>query len=202
MNIETLLKKIIEANLDSPVYRVKRFLDSKEKKFLYVFLSTRTRDEITLEATQRFYSVYRSIWEIDDVDRVARLIQPVAFYRVKAKNLYRISREYDHIPESLEELLEMPGVGIKIAKVFLAEIGKEYIGVDTHVHRISNRLGLVITKTPEQTDRELERIVPNSLKPEFNKHLVALGQSICKARSPKCKICPVNSMCKYFLKTS
>lgn len=199
MKIRDIIELIQRAGLDSPVYRVKSYLDTKEKKFLYVFLSTRTRDEVTLEATERFYREYGSIWNIDDPDHVAEVIKPVAFYRIKAQNLYKISQEYTDIPETLDELLEMPGVGVKVAKVFLAEIGYEYIGVDTHVHRIANRIGIVSTKTPEETDRVLNMITPRELKRYVNTHLVALGQKVCRARSPRCDICPVQNYCRYFL---
>ncbi|MCS7122603.1 MAG: endonuclease III [Candidatus Micrarchaeota archaeon] len=202
MNFREIIDLIESAKLDSPVYRIKRYLDTKEKKFVYVFLSTRTRDEVTLDATERFYREYGSIWNIDNPEHVAQVIKPVAFYRVKANNLYRISVEYKDIPETLDELLEMPGVGIKVAKVFLAEMGYDYVGVDTHVHRIVNRIGIIHTDNPRDTDIILNRIVPKSLRRHVNVHLVALGQTICRARSPRCEICPIQRHCRYFLNRS
>lgn len=200
MRLKKILNLIIKAKLDAPVYKAKKFLDNKEKKFVYVFLSTRTRDEITLAATQRIYKNHSSIWELKDEEYLAELIKPVAFYKKKANNLLTITKNYNYIPENLNELLKLPGVGIKVAKVFLANLGKNYIGVDTHVHRIANRIGIVKTQKIEKTDEELEKIVPNSLKSLVNTHFVALGQVICKAKAPKCDICPINEYCNYNLK--
>lgn len=197
--IQYIIDKIKKTQLDAPVYRMKSILDNKEKKFVSAFLSSRTRDEVTFKVILNIYSRYSTIWGLDR-DTIENLIRPVAFYRVKANNLYKITQNYKDIPEDLEELLKMPGVGIKIAKVFLAELGKSYIGVDVHVHRITNRIGLVETSSPEQTDKILERIVDNNLKPEFNVHLVALGQMFCKANKPRCEICPINDVCNYFKK--
>jgi endonuclease-3 len=133
-----------------------------------------------------------------DVETIENLIKPVAFYRVKAMNLKKIS-ELDDIPTSLDELLRLPGVGVKIAKVFLAKLGMPYIGVDVHVHRILNRIGILETKYVEETDKIINEIVPNEIKPDFNREIVALGQTICKAKNPKCEICPINKVCKKLL---
>ncbi len=198
--IKLILERIKYAKLEAPVYRMKNITDTKEKKFVSAFLSTRTKDEVTLEVILRIYSNYKTIWGLNK-DTIQNLIKPVAFYRVKANNLYRITQKYEDIPEDLESLLTMPGVGLKVAKVFLAELGKSYIGVDTHVHRIANRIGIVQTSNPEQTDRILNEIVEDKLKPEFNTHLVALGQTICKARKVNCSICPIRDICNYNLKT-
>ncbi|NPA22508.1 MAG: endonuclease III [Candidatus Micrarchaeota archaeon] len=191
---QEIVKRLEKANKDAPVYKAQDYLDSKEKKFVFVFLSSRTKDEVTLEATRRLFQKYHSLEEIRKVpeEELAELIKPVAFYKQKAKNLKKIH----HIPENLEELLKLPGVGIKIAKVYLASLGQPYVGVDTHVHRILNRIGIVNTRTPEETDKILEEMIPPSLKPKINLLLVAHGQKTCLPRNPKCEQCPLQEICK------
>ena len=195
MNWKKLIETLKELNKDAPVFRAQKYLNTKEKKFVFVFLSSRTKDDVTLEATKRLFQRYGTFENIVKApeEELMELIKPVAFYRQKAKNLKKIKE----IPETLEKLLKLPGVGIKIAKVFLASLGKPYIGVDTHVHRIVNRLGLVKTKTPEETDRVLEKIVPKEVKKELNIVLVAHGQVTCTPRNPRCDRCPLKSHCLY-----
>jgi endonuclease-3 len=199
-NLIYIIKNIKKAKLNAPIYKFQSLDYNKYNKFITTFLSSRTRDEVTYKASYNLISKAGSLEKLRllDVETIENLIKPVAFYRVKAMNLKKIS-ELDDIPTSLNELLRLPGVGVKIAKVFLAKLGMPYIGVDVHVHRILNRIGILETKYVEETDKIINEIVPNEIKPDFNREIVALGQTICKAKNPKCEICPINKVCKKLL---
>jgi len=199
-NLIYIIKNIKKAKLNAPVYKFQSLDYNKYNKFITTFLSSRTRDEVTYKASYNLISKADNLEKLRllDVETIENLIKPVAFYRVKAMNLKKIS-ELDDIPTSLDELLRLPGVGVKIAKVFLAKLGMPYIGVDVHVHRILNRIGILETKYVEETDKIINEIVPNEIKPDFNREIVALGQTICKAKNPKCEICPINKVCKKLL---
>ena len=167
-------------------------------------LSLRTQDPVTHRAAQRLLAVSPTPEKLLALseEEIQRLIYPVGFYRVKARNLKKIARilveRYGgRVPDTLEELLALPGVGRKTANLVLSEgFGKPAICVDTHVHRITNRLGFVKTRTPEQTERELRQRVPVEWWPKINFLLVAFGQSICRPIGPRCDACPVAHLCE------
>jgi endonuclease III len=166
-------------------------------------LSLRTRDEQTDLAMDRLKPFIKGPADILQlpVATLERLIYPVGFYRVKAETLKEIARilidKYaGQVPSSLEELLSLRGVGRKTANLVLAEgFGKPAICVDTHVHRISNRLGLVTTGHPHQTEDELRRILPRKHWIIWNTLLVAFGRKVCTPLSPRCSICPIVTLC-------
>jgi endonuclease-3 len=136
-----------------------------------------------------------------DPEDIERLIKDVGFYRVKSQRIIEISRilleEYEgKVPDKVDDLLKLPGVGRKTANCVLTyAFRKDAIAVDTHVHRISNRLGLVTTKTPEETEVELEHVVPMELWQYVNELLVRFGQEICRPVSPKCDVCVLEDLC-------
>lgn len=166
-------------------------------------LSTRTRDETTAEVCRRFLKRIKSPKDLTDIplEELEKLIYPVGFYRNKARQLKElgkvlIERFGGKVPDNLEDLLSLKGVGRKVANLVLADgYGKPAICVDTHVHRITNRWGLVSTKTPEETERELMKKLPKDLWIPVNRLLVAFGQSICRPTRPRCGICPVERFC-------
>lgn len=167
-------------------------------------LSLRTKDEITAKAAERLFQVAdtpEKLLKLDE-EEVASLIYPVGFYRRKAKNLREIARilieEYDgKVPDNLEELLKLPGVGRKTANLVVTlGYGKPGICVDTHVHRIMNRLGYVETKTPQETEFALREKLPEEFWIEINDLLVSLGQHICHPVSPRCSLCPIEPYCR------
>jgi endonuclease-3 len=135
--------------------------------------------------------------------RLERAIYPVGFYRTKARQIREICRRLlDHyggqVPDSIEELLTLKGVGRKTANlVVTVGYGKPGICVDIHVHRISNRLGYVKTKTPEQTEEALRRKLPDRYWITFNDLLVPFGQNLCQPVSPFCSKCPVARYCDH-----
>lgn len=166
-------------------------------------LSLRTKDAVTNAASQRLFEVARTPQEIVALDRetIQKRIYPVGFYQTKAKRLMEISniiiKNYDgRVPDTLNELLTLPGVGRKTANLVLsAGFNRDAICVDTHVHRISNRIGYVHTKKTDNTEFELRKKLPRKYWQSYNTLLVAFGQMICRPISPLCSRCPVNRMC-------
>lgn len=166
-------------------------------------LSLRTKDGVTLKASKRLFLVAKTPEEFLNLStkKIEELIYPVGFYRVKAKRIKEISkilieRFGGKVPDNLEKLLTLPGVGRKTANIVITQGFNKYgIAVDTHVHRVSNRLGLVKTKTPEETEMELRKIIPKKYWIEFNDLFVSFGQNICTPISPKCSICPISKYC-------
>ncbi len=166
-------------------------------------LSLRTKDEVTSEAAKRLFREAHTPEQILALGEqaLAKLIYPVGFYPTKARRLIEISRiilevHGGQVPDSIEVLLELPGVGRKTANLVLVEgFKKDAICVDTHVHRISNRIGYVRTKTPDQTEFVLRDQLPRKHWVRYNELLVAFGQVICRPVSPFCSKCPVEAMC-------
>jgi len=190
--------------LDVPL--VSYFAIKRRSKFsilVSAILSSRTRDQTTGEVMKRFLKKVKNFHDLKNLSlkEIENLIYPVGFYRNKAKNLKRlaeiiIDRYKGKIPDRFEELIKLPGVGRKVANLILSEVfRKEVICVDTHVHRISNRLGWVKTKRPEETEKELKKVFDKKYWRRLNKNLVAFGQGICKPLKPLCQDCPVERWC-------
>ncbi len=169
-------------------------------------LSQRTRDENTDRASAQLFSQYHTMTEIAGADpaRLEPLIRPAGFYRVKAQRIVEVSKKLldefkGQVPDDIKNLLKLPGVGRKTANcVLVYGFQKPAIPVDVHVHRISNRLGLVKTKTPEETEVELEKIVPKEYWIELNDLMVQFGQTICRPQSPRHEECPLQDICDYY----
>ncbi len=166
-------------------------------------LSLRTKDQTTYEAAERLFSraeTPQAMLQLSQKE-IEKFIYPVGFYHRKASQIIEISKllieKYkSEVPDSFDELLSLPGVGRKTANLVLNEgFNKPAICVDTHVHRISNRLGLVHTKMPEQTEFALMKVVPKKYWITINPILVTFGQNTCKPASPLCSNCPVNVVC-------
>ncbi len=166
-------------------------------------ISLRTKDEVTREASARLFAVAATPAALARLQapRVARLIFPAGFYNTKGRQIREIARriaaEYGgSVPPDREALLAFSGVGRKTANLVLGlGFGIPAICVDTHVHRVSNRLGLVRTKVPEETERALEKVLPRRLWIEINDLMVTFGQNICQPVSPRCSICPLAERC-------
>lgn len=166
-------------------------------------LSLRTKDETTALAASRLFARARTPGEILKLSlpTLERLIYPVGFYRTKARVIRGVSRDVlgkfgGRVPDDVDELLKLKGVGRKTANLVVSQAyGRPAICVDTHVHRISNRWGLVRTKRPDKTEAALSGILPRSHWAEYNALLVAFGQTICQPLSPWCSRCPVEHLC-------
>jgi endonuclease-3 len=167
-------------------------------------LSLRTKDEVTAQAAKRLFALAETPAEVIKLNKedIERAIYPVGFYRRKAEQILEITRalieQYDsRVPDTIDELLKLKGVGRKTANIVITMgYNKPGIAVDTHVHRISNRLGLVATKNPYQTEFALREILPKRHWKVFNELLVMHGQTICTPISPKCSICPIAEYCQ------
>jgi endonuclease III len=176
------------------------------KILIGTILSQRTRDESTTLASERLFEKIDGPLALASADEaeVKRLIRPVGFYNMKARTIIKTARKLvddfgGKVPSDMDELMSLPGVGRKTANCVLVYGFEEpAIPVDTHVHRISNRLGLVDTKTPEQTEAELVRTVPKRYWLELNDSFVRFGQTVCKPIGPRCGSCTLRGVCRYY----
>jgi len=174
------------------------------KTLITCLLSLRTRDENTAKASASLFKVADTPEKIVMLTdkKLEKLIHCSGYYKNKAKSIKHVSKvlldKYDSkVPSTKEELLSIKGIGPKTANIVLCfAYGKCVIPVDTHVHRIPNRLGLVKTKTPEQTEVELMKVIPKKYWREVNTTLIRFGKNICVPISPKCSMCPISKLCK------
>jgi endonuclease III len=181
--------------------------DQKDDPFqvlIATMLSAQTRDEITHAASLRLFRRARTPRALERLRtaEIERLIYPVSFYRTKAIHVKEtcrqlLSRFAGAVPSTMEELLTLPGVGRKTANLvlILAHRSRRNICVDTHVHRISNRLGWVSTRTPEETERALYGVAHRRWWPVVNLYMVTWGQNVCRPLYPRCGSCTVSELC-------
>ena len=204
MNYREILEKI-EIALEGEAH-----LDELAKKkqdpfkiLISTILSARTRDANTRLATEKLFAKFNSPSLIADADLeiLEELIRVSGFYKVKAARIKEVSKvlidEYEgEVPSDFAELIKLPGVGAKTANCVLVYAFKiPAIPVDTHVHRISNRLRWVKTTKPEKTEEALKKIIPKDLWLQLNRLFVRFGQQICLPNRPKCNECPINNVC-------
>jgi endonuclease III len=194
-------------NLDLPAVE-KIAEDSREDPFevlIATMLSAQTRDAVTAAATARLFRVARRPKTIAGLTekRIERLIYPVSFYRHKARHVKQTCRQLvdrfgGRVPATMDELLTLPGVGRKTANLVLILSFKslENICVDTHVHRISNRLGWVRTRTPEETEQALYKTTDARWWPYINLYFVTWGQNVCRPIYPRCAACVIREHCR------
>ena len=176
------------------------------KILIGTILSSRTRDENTTKVVKILFKRFRNAKELAEgnIEEVKQIIHSIGFYNVKAKRVVEVSqlivKKFNgKVPNRIEELLELPGVGRKTANcVLVYGFNKPAIPVDIHVHRISNRIGLVNTKTPEKTEIELSNIVDRKYWIKLNNTFVMYGQNICLPVTPNCKLCELKEMCKFY----
>ena len=176
------------------------------KILIGTILSARTRDENTTKVVNKLFARFKTPQDLasGDVQEIKKIIHSIGFYNVKAERIKQVSQilvaKYcGKVPSDIGSLLELPGVGRKTANcVLVYAFDKPAIPVDVHVHRISNRLGLVSTKMPEQTELELSKLVDRRLWTKVNNTFVMYGQNICLPVRPNCKACPLKRMCRYY----
>jgi len=189
---------------DAPVVEFQK-TQSDDPFFILVatILSARTKDETTSEVCRRLFRVVKKPADLFKYTRqqLERLIFPIGFYRTKAKHLLQLpavlEREFGgRIPDEIDDLCRLPGVGRKTANLVRAvAFNKPAICVDVHVHRICNRLGLLKTKNPFETEFALRKILPEKYWITWNSVLVSYGQTLCKPVSPFCNRCPIIRYC-------
>jgi endonuclease-3 len=173
------------------------------KVLVSTVISARTKEDVTMEASKRLFARVKSVRTLASMreQEIADCIYPAGFYRSKAKTLRALARMIiddfgGKVPDRMEELLALPGVGRKTANlVITAGFGKPGICVDTHVHRISNRVGAVRTANPTETEFALRRVLPRRYWIEINGLLVKFGRAICTPLSPFCSTCTISNIC-------
>ena len=208
-NVEPVMRGLARAidGLDLPA--VEKIAESQQEDpfqvLIATLLSARTQDATTLAASTRLFKVARTPHALAKltVQRIERLIYPVSFYRHKARHVKATCKRLvdgygGHVPTTMEELLTLPGVGRKTANLvlILAFKSRQNICVDTHVHRIANRLGWVHTRTPEDTEQALYKATDPQWWPYLNLYLVTWGQNVCRPRYPRCAECVLAGMCR------
>ena len=201
-----LLKRGL-SKFETPVInRAKRDIaDTPFNTLISCLLSLRTKDEVTEQASLRLLKKYDTPEKMLQLPtkKIEELIYPVGFYKTKAKRIKEISstlieRYNGKVPETLEGLLQLKGVGRKTANIVMVYGHKKhgFIPIDTHCHRIPNRLGWIQTKTPKETEQHLKKLLPEKYWDDFNDLFVTFGQKICVPISPFCSQCPVEKFCK------
>jgi len=204
VNIDKIVELLKQA--EQPQSDFVKLMDSFKDPYLVLIaciLSLRTNDRTTYPATLRMLKLGKTPEDFAKLDHeiLAKAIYPVGFYANKAKQIIELSKilveKYNSkVPDEIEELCKFNGVGRKTANLVLSEgFNKPAICVDVHVHRISNRLGYVKTKTPEETEFALREKMPQKHWIDINSLLVTHGQNICKPINPKCNECPIKDYC-------
>ncbi len=169
-------------------------------------LSARTKDEATAKAVRELFSKYKNPKELANakLKDIEKIIKSIGFFHVKSKRIIEVAniihtKYKDRVPDDLDTLVQLPGVGRKTANcVLVYAFEKPAIPVDIHVHRISNRLGLVDTKNPEETEQELMKKIKKKYWIDINDTFVMYGQNICKPISPMCDVCQIKKSCKFY----
>ena len=173
------------------------------KVLISCLLSLRTKDAVTAKAANNLFKKAKTPSQMSKLKekQIQKLIYPVGFYRVKSKRIKEISKVLikdcnGKFPSDMDELLKLKGVGRKTANIVLVfGFNKNALPIDIHCHRIPNRLGWIKTKTPEQTEMELRKILPEKYWIDFNNIFVVFGQNICVPVSPFCSKCPIYDYC-------
>ncbi|MDQ7052180.1 MAG: endonuclease III [candidate division KSB1 bacterium] len=201
--IVSTIRRTVRPFKDTALTEVAESTRDPFRVLISCIISLRTKDEVTAEASARLFAHAATPEKMRrlSAETIETLIYPAGFYRNKAKNILQVcdilvEQHGGRVPDRLEDLLALPGVGRKTANLVLS-VGFRIpaICVDTHVHRIANRMGWVQTKTPEQTEMALMEVLPKKHWIEINDLLVSFGQNICKPISPFCSRCPVAAHC-------
>lgn len=203
--ISLIFQKLKAANF--PQSEFVRFMENVKNPYIVLIaciLSLRTKDSATYPATMRMLSLADTPEKMAkvDVEELSKAIFPVGFYKNKAEQIIELSKKISeelsgNVPDEIEELVKFKGVGRKTANLVLAKgFQKPAICVDVHVHRIFNRLGIVDTKTPEETEFALRKKIPQKYWIDLNTIFVTFGQNLCKPVNPKCENCPIKEFCK------
>ena len=207
--IVEILREVVP-KLDPPIHKMFEIQNKNHYRILVCgILSARSKDEKTVPVCKKLFEKYPTPEELlkAPIEEIEETLKGIGLYRQKAKYLKEavkllVEKYGGKLPDRLEELVKFPGVGRKVANIILIHaFDRDTIAVDTHVHRIANLLGLVKTKTPEETERELKKVVPKRFWKELNYLLVGFGQTICTPKVPKCDICPIRDYCEHYLRS-
>jgi endonuclease-3 len=207
-NVETVMRALSRAITGLELPAIEKISTSQQEDpfqvLIATLLSARTQDATTLAASTRLFAVAPTPEAMVklSVAQIEKLIKPVSFFRTKARHVKAacrmlLDRFGGRVPGTMEELLLLPGVGRKTANLvlILSFRSTQNICVDTHVHRISNRLGWVKTRTPEETEQALYAATDREWWPHINLYLVTWGQHVCRPNYPRCDGCVVRNEC-------
>ena len=200
-----IINKEVKKFRNPIVTRIGQELNDPYKVLISCLISLRTKDDVTAKASKKLFAKADSPEKMIKLNEnyIGKLILPANYYKTKAKNIKEISKilinEYNgRVPETREELMKLPGVGPKTSAIVMTYgyLKNNFIPVDVHCHRIPNRLGWIKTKTPEETEKSLMKIIPRKYWQMLNNNFVTFGQNICLPVSPYCSKCPVRKYCK------
>ena len=202
--VMSILEKHFNYTERTTLNRMRQEKSDPFKILISCLLSLRSRDETTEKISRELFEIADSPEKISKIPlkKLEGIIYSTGHYHKKAMTLKYVSKELverfnSKVPENKEDLISIKGIGPKTANIVLAfAFNQSVIPVDTHVHRIPNRIGWVKTKKPEQTEQELMKILPKIYWADFNAIFVQFGRDICQPVSPKCSICPINKYCK------
>ncbi|MFH1770146.1 MAG: endonuclease III [archaeon] len=203
-NIYKALKKEFDKHQMPVVDLIEATTKSPMNVLLGTILSARTKDDVTAKASKQLFTKVKKINDLNKLSQkeIEKLIYPVGFYKTKAKHLKQLpnvlEKEFNGIiPDTVEELIKLPGVGRKTANLVVA-VGfhKPGMCIDTHCHRIPQRLGWFTSKSPYETEMIMRNMIPVKYWEKINSLFVSFGQNVCKPISPKCSICPIKKYCK------
>jgi endonuclease III len=197
------LKEVYPSTEKTTLNRMRKKPDAF-KVLISCLLSLRARDENTEKVSKQLFEVANTPQEIVNIpiEKLEKIIFSSGHYKKKARTLQHVSNELinrfnSKVPDKKEELLSIKGIGPKTANIVLAfAFNQLVLPIDTHCHRIPNRLGWIKTKTPEKTEKELEKILPKEYWADFNAIFVQFGRDICQPVSPWCSKCPIRQYCK------
>ncbi|MGB9637869.1 MAG: endonuclease III domain-containing protein [bacterium] len=203
---EILDKEIHNSLKDAPINELIKI--KKTNKWISIFatiLSSRTTDKMLIKVLKQLSKFIKDPYDVinTDYNKLLETLKPLGFYKTKAKYLFnfskRIIQDYNlEIPNNINEITKLPGIGIKVGAIILNNLyNLPIVGVDIHVHRILNRLGIIKTKNEKETFKVINSVKENDIKNNLNHYLVALGQVICKNK-PKCNICFLKKHCNYY----
>jgi len=207
MNKIDIIYKILKNKLINYTIPLAEQIHVKKKDPFFVLIATilsaRTKDTITSKVCDNLFKEIKTFKDIENIsqNRLEKLIYPVGFYKTKTRNLKKLPNEINNlfngeIPQEIDDLIKLSGVGRKTANLVRSvAFNKPGVCVDTHVHRITNRLGFVKTRTPTETEMKLRKILPEKYWNNTNYLFVILGQNICLPRNPHCNNCPIYKHC-------
>ncbi len=208
LQVPQVMRALARAIRDHELPAIEKIAESRHRHAFHILigtlLSARTQDATTHVASERLFRVAATPAKMAllTTRQVEKLVYPVSFYRNKARHVQAtcrllIERFGGSVPGTMEDLLTLPGVGRKTANLvlILAFASRDNICVDTHVHRISNRLGWVTTRTPEQTEQALYRVADRRWWADINLYLVTWGQNVCRPIRPRCAGCVISRWC-------
>lgn len=203
-NLEIVLKTLAKQQGISMLGQFRKY--PAWKILISTILSARANDKATIPVTKELFKKYKTLQELSKANPkdVKKIIKKTVYFNQKTKYIIKtakilLKKYKGKVPEDIDELMKLPGVGYKVAGcVMVYAFNKHALPIDSHCHRISNRWGLVKTKTPEQTMKVLWKKLPKKYWLIYNEVLVVHGQTICRPINPKCGICPISRYCRYY----